>query len=97
MTVSPEEVGWDLYPHVAIHPHAKAFIQWLVLNARRPKTIDAYARAIDHLENFSDSLALLSVPSQSVPASGKVHRDHLIAAAASLRKNHISIQITMLL
>jgi hypothetical protein len=61
MTVSPEEVRWDLYPHVAIHPHAKAFIQWLVLNARRPKTIDAYARAIDHLENFSDSLALLSL------------------------------------
>src|SRR5258708_39662740 len=48
MVVSPEEVRWDLYPHVAIRPHAKAFIQWLVLNARRPKTIDAYARAIDH-------------------------------------------------
>jgi len=48
MAVSPEEVRWDLYPHVATHPHTKAFIQWLVLNARRPKTIDAYARAIDH-------------------------------------------------
>jgi integrase/recombinase XerD len=47
MAVSPDEVRWDKYPHVATHPHAEAFILWLGLNARRPKTIDAYARAVD--------------------------------------------------
>jgi hypothetical protein len=60
MVVSPEEVRWDLYPHIATHPHAKAFIQWLVLNARRPKTIDAYARAIDSfLKTFPEPERLI--------------------------------------
>jgi site-specific recombinase XerD len=62
MVVSSEEVRWDLYPHVATDHQARTFIQWLVLNARRPKTIDAYARAIDHfLKTFPEPERLIEV------------------------------------
>jgi integrase/recombinase XerD len=83
MVVSPEDVRWDLYPHVATHSHAKTFIQWLVLNARRPKTIDAYARAIDHFlkagpepeqlieANEADLLSYLASLKQRVPLRRK--------------------------
>ncbi len=47
MVVSVEDVRWDLYSHIAAYPQAKAFIHWLVLHQRRPKTIDAYARSLD--------------------------------------------------
>lgn len=83
MTVSPEEVRWDLYPYVATHHQAEAFVQWLVLNARRPKTIDAYARAIDHFlkafpepqrlieANEADLLSYLASLKQRMPLRGK--------------------------
>ena len=40
-------IRWDLYPHVAAIPHARAFIRRLCQLCRRPKTVDAYARNLD--------------------------------------------------
>ncbi len=40
-------IHWALYPHVAALPQARAFVVRLRQLARRPKTIDAYARNLD--------------------------------------------------
>jgi len=40
-------IRWELYPHVAATPHARAFIARLRQRSRQPKTIDAYARNLD--------------------------------------------------
>jgi integrase/recombinase XerD len=44
-----QEVRWDHYPLVAAHPEARSFIERLTLKGKRPKTVDAYARAIEDL------------------------------------------------
>jgi integrase/recombinase XerD len=50
-----QEVKWEHYPRVAAHSAARSFIERLTLKGKRPKTIDAYARAIeDLLAYFSD-------------------------------------------
>jgi integrase/recombinase XerD len=43
------EVRWEHYPLVAEHSEARAFVERLVLKGKRPKTVDAYARAIEDL------------------------------------------------
>ena len=43
------EVRWEHYSLVAAHPAARAFIERLVLKGKRPKTVDAYARAVEDL------------------------------------------------
>jgi site-specific recombinase XerD len=51
-------IRWVLYPHVAAAPQARAFIIRLRHLSRRPKTIDAYARNLDHfLASFADAPA----------------------------------------
>lgn len=44
-----QEVRWEHYPGVANHAAARAFVERLVLKGKRPKTVDAYARAIEDL------------------------------------------------
>jgi integrase/recombinase XerD len=44
-----QEVQWVHYPYVAAHPAARCFVERLVLKEKRPKTVDAYARAIEDL------------------------------------------------
>ncbi len=44
-----QEVKWEHYPRVAIHPVTRSFVERLALKGKRPKTIDAYARAIEDL------------------------------------------------
>lgn len=44
-----QEVRWEHYPHVADQAAARVFIERLVLKGKRPKTVDAYARAIEDL------------------------------------------------
>ncbi len=44
-----QEVRWEYYPHVANYAAARAFVERLVLKGKRPKTIDAYARAVEDL------------------------------------------------
>jgi site-specific recombinase XerD len=43
------EIRWQFYPRVAALPVARAFIEQQALLDKRPKTVDAYARAIEHL------------------------------------------------
>src|SRR5260221_11252390 len=43
------EVRWEHYPLVAKNTAARAFIERLVLKDKRPKTVDAYARAVEDL------------------------------------------------
>ena len=44
-----QEVRWEYYPHVANYAAARAFVERLVLKGKRPKTVDAYARAVSLL------------------------------------------------
>jgi hypothetical protein len=44
-----QEVRWEHYPHVANYAAARAFVERLVLKGKRPKTVDAYARAVEDL------------------------------------------------
>src|SRR6266498_2507213 len=44
-----QEVRWEHYPSVAVHPAARSFVERLTLKGRRPKTVDAYARAVEDL------------------------------------------------
>ena len=46
------EVRWEHYPRVALHPAARSFVERLVAKEKRPKTVDAYARAIEDLLSY---------------------------------------------
>src|SRR5687767_5444046 len=51
-----DDIRWDLYPHVAGAPDARAFLVRLRQFGRRPKTIDAYARNLDRfLASFGEA------------------------------------------
>jgi integrase/recombinase XerD len=54
-----QEVQWKHYPLVAAHPAARSFVERLVLKGKRPKTVDAYARAIEDLLVFFDKADVL--------------------------------------
>src|SRR5258708_29266884 len=43
------EIKWECYPHVRDHPAAHTFVERLALKGKRPKTVDAYARAVEDL------------------------------------------------
>jgi integrase/recombinase XerD len=47
-----QEVRWEHYPHVATHAAARLFVERLVLKGKRPKTVDAYARAVEDLLTY---------------------------------------------
>jgi len=47
-----QKVRWEHYPCVATNDAARAFIERLVLKGKQPKTVDAYARAIDNLLKY---------------------------------------------
>lgn len=47
-----QDIRWEHYPHVAAHPATRAFVTRLVLKGKRPKTVDAYARAVEDLFNY---------------------------------------------
>ena len=47
-----QEIRWEYYPRVADQAAARSFIERLVLKGKRPKTIDAYARAIEDLLTY---------------------------------------------
>lgn len=55
MTARQNGIRWDLYPHASANPHARAYLEYLVLLERSPKTIDAYARGIDDLVRYYES------------------------------------------
>jgi integrase/recombinase XerD len=44
-----QEVRWEHYARVAAHAAARAFVERLVLKGKQPKTVDAYARAVEDL------------------------------------------------
>ena len=44
-----QNVQWEHYPRVAAHSAARSFVERLTLKGKRPKTIDAYARAVEDL------------------------------------------------
>ncbi len=45
-------IRWEYYPHVSAQAAARAFVERLVLGGKRPKTVDAYARAIEDLLSY---------------------------------------------
>ncbi len=47
-----QEIKWEYYPRTAAHPATHSFVERLVLKGKRPKTIDAYARAIEDLLTY---------------------------------------------
>src|SRR6266704_6643446 len=44
-----QTVKWECYPRVAKHLVTRSFVERLALKGKRPKTVDAYARAIEDL------------------------------------------------
>jgi len=42
-----DEIRWNLYPRVAVHQHARSWVEIQRKLLRAPKTLDAYARALD--------------------------------------------------
>ena len=50
------EITWAYYPRVAAHPTARAFVERLQLQGKRPKTVDAYARSIEDLLSYFSSI-----------------------------------------
>jgi site-specific recombinase XerD len=70
-----QDVKCEHYPHVAAHYAARSFVERLTLKGKRPKTIDAYARAIeDLLAYFSE------VNSERVLEADEADLDRYIAS-----------------
>src|SRR6266516_1014908 len=55
------EVAWEHYPLVAEHAAARTFVERLVLKGKRPKTVDAYARAVEDLLAYFETTDPLRV------------------------------------
>ena len=53
-----DAIRWDLYPHVAAFTHSKAWIETQLKLLRAPKTIDAYARALNDFLSVCDRLGI---------------------------------------
>ena len=47
-----QNVKWEHYPRVATHPATRSFVERLALKGKQPKTVDAYARAIEDLLTY---------------------------------------------
>src|ERR1700704_1768416 len=47
-----QEIKWEQYPRTAAHPATRSFVERLVLKGKQPKTVDAYARAIEDLLTY---------------------------------------------
>jgi integrase/recombinase XerD len=47
-----QEIRWECYPRVAFSSAARSFVERLALKGKRPKTVDAYARAIEDLLTY---------------------------------------------
>jgi integrase/recombinase XerD len=47
-----QEIRWEYYPRIAAYPATRSFVERLVLKGKRPKTVDAYARAIEDLLTY---------------------------------------------
>jgi integrase/recombinase XerD len=56
-----QEVQWEYYPFVAQHSATRAFVERLSLKGKRPKTIDAYARAIEDLLVYFNTTDIMRV------------------------------------
>jgi integrase/recombinase XerD len=47
-----QEIRWEHYPQTATHPATRLFVERLALKGKRPKTVDAYARALEDLLTY---------------------------------------------
>jgi integrase/recombinase XerD len=52
-----QEVKWEYYPRVSAQTAARSFVERLVLKGKRPKTVDAYTRAIEDLLAYFSTTA----------------------------------------
>jgi hypothetical protein len=52
-----QNIRWEHYPRVAAHSAARSFIERLILKGKRPKTVDAYARAVEDLLTYFSEVA----------------------------------------
>ena len=50
--MNAQEIRWEYYPRTAACPATRSFVERLVLKGKRPKTVDAYARAIEDLLTY---------------------------------------------
>lgn len=50
--MNAQEIKWEHYPRTATHPATRSFVERLALKGKRPKTVDAYARAIEDLLTY---------------------------------------------
>jgi integrase/recombinase XerD len=52
ISVDTSVVKWAHYPRVSTNPAARSFVERLVLKGKCPKTVDAYARAVEDLLSY---------------------------------------------
>src|SRR6266581_4526982 len=79
-----QDAKWEHYPRVAAHSAARSFVERLILKGKRPKTIDAYARAIE------DLLAYFSgVNAERVLEADEADLDRYIASLISAAVLHL--------
>jgi integrase/recombinase XerD len=76
LRMSMQDIRWQHYPLVSAEPAARTFVERLGLLGRRPKTVDAYARAIEAL------LCHFGPPAQRVLEAGE---DEMLAYIQALR------------
>ena len=76
-----QEIQWKHYPRVANHAAARSFVERLVLKGKRPKTVDAYARAVEDLLAYFEKA---SEPSRVLEAD-EADLDRYLASLRSRR------------
>src|SRR5581483_5422581 len=52
-----QNIRWEHYPRVAAHSAVRSFIERLILKGKRPKTVEAYARAVEDLLTYFSELS----------------------------------------
>src|SRR5947209_1129294 len=70
-----QDIRWEHYPHVVAHSAARSFIERLILKGKRPKTVDAYARAVEDLLTYFSE-----VNPERVIEADEADLDHYIAS-----------------
>jgi site-specific recombinase XerD len=75
-----QDIQWEHYPRVAAHSATRSFIERLILKGKRPKTVDAYARAVEDLLTYFSEVS----PERVIEAD-EADLDHYIASLKQRR------------
>lgn len=78
-----QDIHWEHYPRVTAHSATRSFIERLILKGKRPKTVDAYARAVEDLLTYFSEVN----PDRVIEAD-EAELDHYIASLSSVSQRN---------